>query len=139
MTDVKSEAYSLLQKLLEVFEKECCIPCSRCHELRDEIRALLERMDAPSGCVQPEPDRRTQTALCLADGTQRRSVWHPAEESPKVPDGEKYVRILFIVEHENGAVRIAESDRFYGFETWGLTWRENHMLKWAYLDELEAL
>ena len=126
------EACALLQKLLEVFEKECCIPCSRCHELRDEIAELL-------ACVRQNAENGTQNALCLADGTQRRSVWHPAEESPKVPDGEKYVRILFIVEHENGAVRIAESSRFYGFETWGLTWRENHMLKWAYLDELEAL
>ena len=132
MTDVKSEAYSLLQKLLEVFEKECCIPCSRCHELRDEISALLERMDAPSGCVQPEPDRRTQTALRPADGTQRRSVWHTPDEVPHFID--VWTRIAFV----SDTYRI-ESFRFYRADNWQDTARERHIRKWAYGGELEAL
>ena len=132
MKDMKTEMYSLLKKMLDVFEKECCISCSRCHELRDEIAALL----GPSDCVQQKRDCQPQAALRLADETQRRSVWHAPDEVPQIPAGKPYVRLVFLCEDDG--CRVLLCDRFYRFEIWKVN-VEIRVVKWMYFDDLEAL
>lgn len=130
MRDVKSEAYLLLQKMLEVFENECCISCSRCHELRDEIATLLKRIDEPSACVQPNQDCRTQTALCPADGTQRRGVWHDCED---IPDDFNHDVIAVTINGTWFKMPVSDLRAF-------LSGLQRLMIRrWAYIKDLEAL
>ena len=37
------EVYDLLKEIHEVFLAECCIPCSKCHELQGKVEAILEK------------------------------------------------------------------------------------------------
>ena len=110
----------------------------------EQFRAFCRQADVDfidpddySGCVQPEPDRRTQTALRPADGTQRRSVWHTPDEVPQIPAGKTRVRIVFI--SDDKGFRILNSDSFHTLKWWHIETIETHMVKWMYFDDLEAL
>ena len=102
-----------------------------------KCRAALKKAPDYSGCVQPEPECRTQPALRPADGTQRRSVWHTPDEVPQIPAGKNRVRIVFI--SDDKGFRVLNSDSFCTFKWWHVETIENHMVKWMYFDDLEAL
>ena len=39
------EIYDLLKEIHEVFKNNCCVPCSKCHELQDKVEAVLDAVE----------------------------------------------------------------------------------------------
>ena len=88
--------------------------------------------DDCTGCVQPERDCRTQTALRPAGETKaaKCSVWHSSKD---VPDG--YNRYVLAVTVNDTWVKMSVCDL-----TAFLSGMHAPMIqKWAFIDELEAL
>lgn len=115
------------------FEKSLELFCSFCQ--KNDVD-FIDPADYPV-CVQKNAENETQNSLCRTDETQRRSVWHTPDEVPQIPAGKTRVRIVFI--SDDKGFRVLKSDSFRTFEWWHIETLENHMVKWMYFDDLEAL